>query len=269
MTVRAYHSLPGAGLSWPADFVEMSPAGGLTIPSIGANNTQEVTVGPFEWTPNVNAYGHDCVLMIASTAGDPSNIDNFTGAETIAEWRLVPNDNNVGQRNVNVVPGGGGPEAFMKALDGAIFFAGNPFNRRAQMKVRLEMPRFLAQRGWGLRFPGVEAKFELKPNEKRKVTLHLTRGSAFTADDARNATDRDINVYLYGNGILIGGMTYRLDPELKEPSGGVSLQPGRDCKDAAQRLLDCLNVPGDQRVKKVCVKKVSLDIQLDNDCDCN
>ena len=36
-------------------------------------------VGPFEWVPNENVYGHDCVLMIASVAGDPSNVDNFTG----------------------------------------------------------------------------------------------------------------------------------------------------------------------------------------------
>jgi zinc metalloprotease ZmpB len=129
VTVRSYHSQPGAGLTWPNDFVEMSPVGGLTILSIGANNSQEITVGSFEWTPNINAYGHDCMLMIASVAGDPSNIDNFTGTETIAEWWLVPNDNNVGQRNVTIVPGGGGAEALTASLDGAFFIAGNSFNQ--------------------------------------------------------------------------------------------------------------------------------------------
>lgn len=97
VTVRAFHSRPGAGLTWPVDFVEMNPVGGLVIPSINPGSTEEVTVGPFEWVPNVNVYSHDCVLMIASTDGDPSNIDNFKGAETILEWRLVPNDNNIGR----------------------------------------------------------------------------------------------------------------------------------------------------------------------------
>ena len=34
VTVRAFHSLPGAGLTWPNDFVEMNPMGGLPIASI-------------------------------------------------------------------------------------------------------------------------------------------------------------------------------------------------------------------------------------------
>ena len=41
VTVRAYHSLPGAGLTWPTDFVEMNPVGGLPIASIPANNALE------------------------------------------------------------------------------------------------------------------------------------------------------------------------------------------------------------------------------------
>jgi hypothetical protein len=230
VTVRSYHSLPGAGLTWPNDFTEMSPAGGHSIAAIGANNSEEVTVGPFEWVPNVNAYGHDCVLMIASVDGDPSNIDNFTGTETIAEWRLVPNDNNIGQRNVSIVPGGG-PEALMAALNGAPFFAGNSFNRPATMELRVDMPSVLASKGWRLRLADLDDdddnnnddnnnEFRLKAGKKRKIKLKLTRGSRFTADEIRNAADRNISVYLYGNGILLGAMTYQLDPDLTEPSGG-------------------------------------------------
>jgi hypothetical protein len=267
VTVRAYHSMPGAGLTWPADFVEMSPSGGLNIASIGANSTQEVTVGPFEWTPNINAYGHDCVLMIASTAGDPSNVDNFTGTETIAEWRLVPNDNNVGQRNVSVVPGGGGMENLIRALDGAFFMAGNTFNRRAKMELRVNLPQVLASRGWRLELADLDGTtFQLKAGEKRRVRLKLVKGSAFTVDDVRNTTDRNIAVNLYGNGMLIGGMTYYLDPDLKEPSGG-KYGDGGDCRNAAQKLLDCLKVGGD--VKDVCVKKVTLDIEMNRKCGCD
>jgi hypothetical protein len=263
VTVRSFHSLPGAGLTWPGDFTAMSPAGGLPIPSIGANNTQEVTVGPFEWVPNVNMYGHDCVLMIASVAGDPSNIDNFTGTETIAEWRLVPNDNNVGQRNVSIVPGGGGPEALIAAIDGAVFFAGNSFNKPANMELRVDLPRVLASKGWRLQFADLDNnRFRLKAGEKRKIGLKLSKGSAFTADEIRSAADRNISVYLYGNGILLGGMTYQVDPDLTEPSGG-KRRPGIGCTGAAQKLLDCLKLSGDQKVNKVRVKNISVDIELE------
>ena len=48
------------------------------------------------------------MLMIVSATGDPSNVDNLGMGEVYADWRLVPNDNNVGQRNVELAPAGGG-----------------------------------------------------------------------------------------------------------------------------------------------------------------
>jgi zinc metalloprotease ZmpB len=269
VTVKAYHSVPGAGLTWPNDFVEMSPGGGLPIASIAANSTAEVTVGPFEWEPNINAYGHDCVLMIASVAGDPSNIDNFTGTESIQEWRLVPHDNNVGQRNVTVLPGEGGGEALIASLNGAFFMAGNNLNRRAVMELRVEMPAVLADKGWQLQFDGIsDNKFLLKAGEKRRIQLKLKKGTEFTRADIEGSADRMINVSLLANGILLGGMSYYVDPNLKKPSGGK--QPsGKDCDGAAQKLLDCLKISGGKKVKKVCVKKISIDIELDNDCGCD
>jgi len=70
---------------------------------------------------------------------------------------------------------------------------------------------------------------------------------------------------LLANGILLGGMSYYVDSSLRKPSGGK--QPvSKDCDGAAQKLLDCLKISGDKKVKKVCVKKVSVDIELDNDC---
>src|SRR5688500_20147622 len=108
----------------------MSSVGGLNIANIGANNTQEVTVGPFEWTPNINAYGHDCVLMMASTAGDPRNVDNFTGTESIAEGGLVPNDKNVRQRRVSEGARGGGLQSRAGGRGGALAAAGTASSRR-------------------------------------------------------------------------------------------------------------------------------------------
>ncbi len=215
VNVRSFHCLPGAGLRWPADFTEMNPIGGLTLPSLGANNTEEITVGPFEWIPNVNVHGHDCVLMVVSTEGDPSNIDNLTGSEIIEEWRLVPNDNNVGQRNVVIVPGGGGGKGLMKGLHKHVFFVGNSLPRKAIMELKVELPALLTTTGWKLKFEGIDDnnKVELKPGEKRKIVIDLIAGNDFTKDQVRNNTDRNITIYLYGNDMLLGGMTYQLDPE--------------------------------------------------------
>jgi len=158
---------------------------GATLnPSVPANSAGDVTLGPFDWVPNVNAYGHDCVLMIASVPGDPSNIDNFGPGETIAEWRLVPNDNNVGQRNVQLVPGGGGMEGLLQGLDSRVFFAGNTFMRRATMQLQVELPSFLKAAGWRLRFRGLTGdRFTLGPGEKRLITLDLVPGRDFTPEE--------------------------------------------------------------------------------------
>ena len=262
VTVKGYHSLPGAGLTWPSDFTAMSPAAGHVAASVPANSAGEVTLGPFEWVPNVNAFGHDCVLMIASVSGDPSNVDNFAPGETIAEWRLVPNDNNIGQRNVQLVPGTG-PESLLAGLDAAVFFAGNPFNRRATMQLDVDLPELLRATGWRIRFRGVESgKFLLEPGEKRQITIELVPGRGFTSEEIEAARQRDIGVTLRADGMVIGGMTYRLDPALKAaPSPGGH----RDCTKPARDLLRCLDISTD-KIRDVRVTKVSIDVRLDDDC---
>jgi hypothetical protein len=267
-TVKVYHCKPGAGLTWPTDFVQADPVAGLPATNVLANNGNEVIVGPFEWTPNANVYGHDCLLAIVTTGADPSNIDNLEPGQTIQEWRLVPHDNNIGQRNVNLVPGAGGSEGLAAALDGAVFYAGNNFNKAADMELRVDVPKVLATKGWRLQFAGIpDSKFRLKAGEKREITVRLAKGADFTADDIRASADRNFTVYLYGNGILLGGMTYRVDPEMKEPAGAG--RPTTPCTDVAQDLVDCLKVSGGRKVKKVCVKKIAVDIELENDCDCD
>lgn len=264
VTVKGYHSLPGAGLTWPDDFTAMSPAAGLVAASVAANSAAEVTVGPFEWEPNINAYGHDCVLMIASVAGDPSNVDNFGPGETIAEWRLVPNDNNIGQRNVQVVPGGGGMEGLLEGLDDHVFFAGNTSIRRATMQLQVELPELLRTKGWQLRFQGLTSnRFVLGPREHRLLRLELAPGSDFTPDEVAGTSDRDISVTLLENDLVLGGMTYRLDPALNAPPRG--RKGGRDCRTPARELLDCLDIPGD-KVRDVRVTRVSIDVCMDDGC---
>lgn len=167
---------------------------------------------------------------------------------------------------MNLVPGGG--EALMAGLDGAVFFAGNNFNRAATMELKVEVPALLSKKGWRLELANTKNTFRLKPGEKRKIELKLAAGAEFTSNEIRNVADRNFNVALYGNGMLIGEMTYQVDPDLLKPPP-IKDRPGTQCKDAAQDLLDCLKLPGKQKVKKVCVTRVSVDIALDNDCDCD
>ncbi|HLP78120.1 MAG TPA: hypothetical protein VK327_14520, partial [Candidatus Paceibacterota bacterium] len=267
-TVKVYHCLPGAGLTWPTDFTQAGPAAGISTGNVVARNGNEVLVGPFSWTPNVNAYGHDCLLAIVTTAQDPSNIDNLEAGQTIPEWRLVPHDNNIGQRNVTLVPGGGGGESLASAFEGVFFMAGNNFNKPAQMEIRVEMPKVLAGKGWRLQSGNTENKFQLKAGEKREIRLQLIKGGDFTADEIRSAGRNLITVSLYGNGMLMGGMTYHVDPDMIEPAGGKHI-PGRDCRDKAQDLLDCLDVSGNRKVKKVCVTKITIDFKMEGDCGCD
>lgn len=269
-TVKLYHCLPGAGLTWPTDFVQAEPLAGLPTGNVQANNGNEVTIGPFEWTPNVNAYGHDCLLAIVTADGDPSNIDNLEPGQTFQEWRLIPHDNNVGQRNVTLVPGGGGGEALTADLEGAIFFAGNNFNKPADMEFQVDIPKVLAAKGWRLQFAGLpDNTFRLKPGEKREIQIKLVKGTDFTADEIRATIDRNFTVYLYGNGILMGGMTYHVDPDIKEPIGKGRPRvpcPGASCTDAAQDLVDCLGFSG-KKVKKAKIKEIIIGLSLsDDDC---
>ncbi|MBI5433584.1 MAG: hypothetical protein HZA52_12210 [Planctomycetes bacterium] len=266
ITVRGFHTLPGAGLLWPSDFEEFAPAGGIPVASLAANSAEELLVGPFAWTPNINAYGHDCMLMIASCAQDPSNVDHFTTGESIAEWRLVPNDNNIGQRNVHPVPGGGGERGLRTAVHERVLFVRNPHRGSAHIKFQIGMPGFLDKRRWACALRGVGREgLVLGAGERRELKLELVAGADFTADDVVASPERDLTVQVFADDILIGGMTYRIDPELKSAANSGSSDPSAKCRDTAQDLLRCLSIDAG-KIERVCVKKVSIDIDLDPHC---
>jgi zinc metalloprotease ZmpB len=97
VAVHLFRSDPTTGLNWPAawtpaDTATLSapapvPSGGTTV------------VGPFSWKPP--AAGVNCLLASASATGDASNADTVNGP--LPNWRLVPFDNNIAQRNVTAV----------------------------------------------------------------------------------------------------------------------------------------------------------------------
>ncbi|MEU1192922.1 hypothetical protein [Streptomyces sp. NPDC005859] len=267
VTVQGYHCLPGAGLTWPGDFTAMSPAAGLTVPGVPANGAGEVVLGPFEWTPNENVHGHDCALMIATTAGDPSNVVHITGSESIEEWRLVPNDNNIGQRNVSIVPGGAGPEALIASMADAVFVAGNSLPRLARLELRVTMPGVLAAKGWALELGDAAKGFRLEAGAKRRLELQLVPGESFTADELRQAGDQSIEVGLLADGMEIGGMRYTVDPDRgADPEGGPlglhsAGSAGAPRGDATHGLLERLGMD-EADVTNVTVNKVNLDVEF-------
>lgn len=267
VVVRGFHTKPGAGLLWPVDFEPFSTAQ-VSVGTLGPNDSEEKIVGPFEWTPNINTYGHDCILMIVSATSDPSNIDNFTAGEVIPEWRLVPNDNNVGQRNVNPVPGGGGAGGLVAGLHGFPFWVRNPNPRRAVINVSVQLPEVLRERGWRLGFGGLQRnRFRLDPREQRELVLEVDPGGPFERADVEATQNRDIVLTVEADDAVIGGMTYRLDPAMERPANVPGTRPHRDerCRIHAGRLLDCLDLHGHD-VRKVRVRNITVDISMGDDC---
>jgi zinc metalloprotease ZmpB len=266
--VRGYHCRPSAGLLWPTELQAMTTAE-ISVGTLSGNNTEEKIIGPLQWTPVINAYGHDCMLMIVSADDDPSNIDNFTIGEVIPEWRLVPNDNNVGQRNVMPVPGGGGMEGLLRGLDGYSFWVGNPNLKTSTIELRVQLPEFLTATGWSMSFIGISNNlFELRSGKQQEVFMNLKPGKDFDKFQVEKAANTDIQISVFADDILIGGMNYRIDPDIKEP---FNKKPGSQkpkCLDKAQELLNCLDIPR-QDVKCIQIKKVTIDIEMnDSNCHC-
>ncbi|MDM0001850.1 CARDB domain-containing protein [Variovorax sp. J22P240] len=98
VTVKAFSGPQGGVAVWPNDFAPLaSPE--LPIPGAIAPGSS-VVVGPFEWTPATSSGAS--ILMSTSTPKDTSNADTVTGS--LATRRLVPFDNNLGQRDLTVSP---------------------------------------------------------------------------------------------------------------------------------------------------------------------
>jgi len=266
--VKGYHCKPSAGVLWPNDLQPMTTTQ-LSAGTLQPNDAEEKIVGPFEWTPVVNGWGHDCMMMIVSATGDPSNVDNFTAGEYVEDWRLVPNDNNVGQRNVTLAPGGGGKKGLMDGLHGKGFWLGNPGRKSALVAVSITLPPILASRGWRISLRGMETTgMRLKAHEQRLITFDVHAGAAFTKADGKAATERDIVVTATADGGIVGGMVYHIDPDLETPFNELTPEEQKEgCRDKARELLDCLDLPGG-KVKRVCVRKVAIDVEMKCDDGC-
>jgi hypothetical protein len=268
VVVSGYHCKPSAGLLWPDDWQAMTTASN-TVPGTIAPGAI-VLVGPFEWTPS--EIGHECMLMSVSATGDLSNADAASGLPCAAgptpHWRLVPFDNNLGQRNVAPVAGGGGLTGLRASFDPRRFWVNNPYGFEGRVKLEVLLPDWLTRRGWSAAFvnPGGGA-FTLPTRGSREVLLRLKPGSDFSPSDVPLAgPGARIVVRLIVNGIPIGGMSYTIDPHLKAPPREVPTKERNHGVEQAKQLLECLCLPVDE-VKSVRIKRITLDVELKNDGD--
>jgi hypothetical protein len=214
------------------------------------------------------------MLMSASADGDLSNIDP-AGALPCAtgptpDEQLARFDNNIGQRNVAPVAGDGGLRGLLESFVDRHFWTNNPYGRETRINLEAKLPPFLVQRGWQVVFlnPG-GGSFTLPSRGSREISIGLKAGSDFTAAEVIAAGKQaGIVVRAKTDGYIFGGITYQLDPNLKTPP--VETSPGggphEGCTEIAEQLLGCLRLPAGE-VKSVCVKKVTVEIELKN-CDC-
>lgn len=218
VAVYGWHSRPVAGLVWPDDWKPMAAAPHVIahLPPGG-----QAVAGPLEWRPEVP--GHECMLVAATVAGDRANNDISTGLPTAIGptplWRMVPCDNNLGLRAVVPVPGGGHRHALEAAFEKREFWAANPSDGVAAMEVRAVLPAFLASRGWAVHLdnPG-GGSFSLGPRDSRVIRPRLISGQDFTAAEVQLAGYVAIEFIVLANRLVVGGLTFVLDPHLDHPA---------------------------------------------------
>lgn len=205
VVVKGFHALPGVGLVYPTDWMPMTTPQ-LAAPNLAANDNIGVVVGPFKWVPS--QVGHECMFFSVSSTGDASNIDGgITGA--IDEWRLVPNDNNIAQRNVHPVNSTLGPEIWKKLP----FWIRNHAQKPAAMTVDVTMPQWLARLGWKFDVPKLtQTRTVMKPGALLQVEASAMAGKPVTDKMLAQQADHDIVFTILSDGTPVGGMTFRITP---------------------------------------------------------
>jgi zinc metalloprotease ZmpB len=261
---RGYHAQPSVGLTWPDDWSPMTTPQ-LTAPDIPPGGV--AVVGPFTWVPT--ELGHECMLMEVSCPGDRSNID-VVGALPCAfgptpHWRLIPFDNNLAQRNVAPVAAGGGATGLARSLSNRPFFVKNPYETSIRITLSPELPPFLVERGWKLRWDS-PSLFTLGPRASRQVQFSLDPGKDFTADEVRVAgADLRVKVRSLMDGAIIGGMSYALDPDLKRADGGRPPRKHRRLSDVFKDIDLCSL--GHREIESIEVTHIILEIALEKPCE--
>jgi hypothetical protein len=205
VVVRAFQRRAAAGYLFPDDWQPMKTAR-LAAADVPPDSSAEILVGPFEWVPSPT--GQDSMLMVVSARGDANNSHSFSVGDSVPDWRLVPNDNNVGLRSVHPVPNADS-RRLLKALGHIALSVKNPDVNPKRMTIKATLPPFLRKRGWRCNY-GRNRAFFLEGGAVREVDIRLQTGRPFrsTAVDSKNRSSIEITVY--ADGIIVGGMSYPL-----------------------------------------------------------
>jgi hypothetical protein len=177
-------------------------------------------------------------------------------------WRVIPFDNNLAQRNVAPVAGGGGATGLLASFVGRRFWANNPYDRTVRVELDAELPALLTRRGWQVRWTSGGPAFTLGPRASKEIRFALDRGEEFTPDDVRAAGGNvTIKVRTRVDGSVVGGMSYALDPTLKRPPRGRPDGKRRRLDEIGEELLRSVDLRG-REVKSVDVTHIIVDIAL-------
>ena len=151
--------------------------------------------------------------MSVSASDDLSNIDPASklpcATGPISVCRLVPFDNIIAQRNVEVIAAGS--PHFRKSMHGRKIWVANPYNREVRMTVTVELPPFLSNRKWALTFRDLPDNntFSLDPRTNREIVMELSDGDDFVGHDL--AMDPTVHVNMVIDGKVVGGMSYLIE----------------------------------------------------------
>jgi hypothetical protein len=144
-----------------------------------------------------------------------------TSRALIPEHRLVPFDNNIGQRNVHpVLPS---IRYILKLLGEPVIWVRNPLKMAVACRIEIELPRFLRRLGWEMRVVSAGGrKFELGPRDRREVVFSIEPGEKFSPEMVERAIaegEHEIKILTYLEDELSGGMTYQLSFDADDREG--------------------------------------------------
>lgn len=210
--VNGYRCAPGGGMVWPLDWILLNdtPVSGGTALTPGGSRI----VGPITWTPPTGQ-NHICLLVTVEASGDVPNTWYPIANTTIPDWHLVPTDNNVAQRNLNLLQGWYGSDSVSQAVNASSFLVRNPYYDPTSVDLQVHVPQLLINKGWLITFDtGNHIELEAFDREGIPVRMRMSGGKSFTRQDIMNTDDRDIIITMVSDKGIIGGLTYRIDPNL-------------------------------------------------------
>jgi hypothetical protein len=140
----------------------------------------------------------------------------------------------------------------------------NPLSREARMKLAATMAEFLKRLGWEIRFVSAGgSNFSLKPGVRKEIFLDIKEGKEFTREMVlASGSDNIITITVTADNIVIGGMSFHVDPSMKE-SNVHRIPDGRAASDIASELLKCVK---SEKAKKIHIRKVVVEIDFDDEC---